>query len=56
MTIGDSSAAVAAISPNGGLTSSIAVSVLASSESAEKAQITTLFSSIGLGANVNASA
>jgi hypothetical protein len=55
MTIGDTSAAVSALS-SGGATSSIAVSVLSSSFQAEKAQITTLFSSIGLGANVNASA
>jgi hypothetical protein len=38
-----------------GTGSAIAVSVLSSTESAEKTQIATLFSSIGLGANVNAS-
>jgi len=49
------SSAVAGITGSG-LTSQIAVSVLSSTESAEKAQITTLFSSIGLGRNVDASA
>jgi hypothetical protein len=49
------SSAVAALS-GGGVTSSIAASVFASTESAEKAQITTLFSSLGLGRNVDASA
>jgi hypothetical protein len=49
------SSAVAGITGSG-LSSQIAVSVLSSTESAEKAQITTLFSSIGLGRNVDASA
>ena len=49
------SSAVAGMTGSG-IGSSIAVSVLASSESAEKAEITTLFSSIGLGRNVDASA
>jgi hypothetical protein len=44
--------AVAALSA-GGAQSSIAVSVLSSTESAQKEQIATLFSSIGIGGNVS---
>ena len=49
------SAAVSAIN-SGGTTGAIAVSLLKSSETAQAQQIATLFSSIGLGSNVNASA
>jgi hypothetical protein len=46
------SAAVAGIS-QGGTGGAIAVSVLRSTESAQAQQIATLFSSLGLGGNVN---
>ena len=46
--------AISQITPTGGLTSQIAVSVVAQSESAEKAQITTLFSSLGVGGKFSA--
>ncbi len=49
------SAAVSGIS-SGGTTGAIAVSLLQSTEAAQAQQIATLFSSIGLGQNVNASA
>ena len=45
--------AVSALSA-GGAQASIAVSVLSSTESAQKEQIATLFSSIGIGGNVSA--
>jgi hypothetical protein len=47
------SAAVTGISA-GGTGGQIAISVLRSTESAQAKQIATLFSTIGLGANVNA--
>jgi hypothetical protein len=47
------SAAVSGISA-GGTGGQIAISVLRSTESAQAQQIATLFSTIGLGANVNA--
>jgi hypothetical protein len=47
------SSAVSALS-SGGTTAAIAVSVLRSTEQAEAQQIATLFSSIGLGASINA--
>ena len=53
----DSSAAItAAVSgiSAGGTGGAIAISVLKSAESAQAQQIATLFSTIGLGANVNA--
>jgi hypothetical protein len=49
------SSAVSAITGSG-VTSSIAVSVLAQTESSQKAQIATLFGSLGLGRNVDSSA
>jgi hypothetical protein len=52
MSVGAVSAAVQGV--NAG--SAIAVSVLSSAESAEKQQITTLFSSLGIGGNVSATA
>ncbi len=47
------SAAVSGIS-SGGTGGAIAISVLKSSESAQAQQIATLFSTLGLGRNVNA--
>ena len=47
------SAAVSGISA-GGTVGAIAISVLRSSETAQAQQIATLFSTIGLGGNVNA--
>jgi hypothetical protein len=47
------SAAVAGLNA-GGVGTSIAVSVLAQTEAAQAQQVATLFSSIGLGGNINA--
>jgi hypothetical protein len=52
MSVGAVSAAVQGV--NAG--SAIAVSVLASSENAQKQQIATLFSSLGVGGNVSTTA
>jgi len=50
-----SASAVPALS-SGGTTASIAVSVIAQTNSAAKQQIATLFSTLGLGRNVDATA
>lgn len=52
MSVGAVSAAVQGVN----FGSAIAVSVLASSAAAEKQQIATLFSSLGIGGNVSTSA
>ncbi len=52
----DASAAISSAVAGVNTGSSIAIAVLAQTEAAQAQQIATLFSSVGLGASVNASA
>jgi hypothetical protein len=56
MDIASTSASALPYTGSGGVTGSIAISLLAQSNSAAQQQIATLFSTLGLGRNVDATA